>query len=64
MRNVADNPIDRAAVYMIFRPYYIGRDSIRMKIYVNPALMEERGELVFAAETWSVVPALAGEVAT
>jgi hypothetical protein len=48
---------------MIFRPYYLGRDPMQMKIYVNPALMQERGELVFAVETWSVVPALA-EVAT
>ncbi|KAL2866124.1 uncharacterized protein BJX67DRAFT_372785 [Aspergillus lucknowensis] len=62
MRNIASQPADRTAVYMIFRPYYLGCNSMRMKIYVNPALMEERGELVFTVETWSVVPRLAGEV--
>ena len=27
-----------------------------MKIYVDPNVMRQRGELAFTAETWSIVP--------
>lgn len=60
MRDVAPTPADRAKVYVILRPYNLGLDSARMKIYVNPGLMEQSGELVFTAGAWSVVPGLAG----
>ncbi|KAL4796623.1 hypothetical protein BDV19DRAFT_398235 [Aspergillus venezuelensis] len=43
-------------LYVIIRVYNLGRDDVRMKIYVNPGSMRERGELLFTAETWSVLP--------
>ncbi|KAL4968127.1 uncharacterized protein BDV14DRAFT_206779 [Aspergillus stella-maris] len=45
-----------ARLYIIFRVYNLGRDDVRMQIYVNPGLMRERGELLFTAGTWSVLP--------
>ncbi|KAF4212811.1 hypothetical protein CNMCM5878_000675 [Aspergillus fumigatiaffinis] len=56
MRHVDTDPDNQASVYVIFRVYNLGRDSVGMKVYVNPGLMEARGELVFTTETWSVVP--------
>ncbi|GFF57726.1 hypothetical protein IFM61392_07789 [Aspergillus lentulus] len=56
MRPVDTDPDNQASVYVIFRVYNLGRDSVGMKVYVNPGLMEARGELVFMTETWSVVP--------
>jgi hypothetical protein len=56
MRPVDTDPDNQASVYVIFRVYNLGRDSVGMKVYVNPGLMEARGELVFTTETWSVVP--------
>lgn len=34
----------------------MGKDSIEMKIYVDPELMRTRNELQFHAERWRVVP--------
>ncbi|KAL2828008.1 hypothetical protein BDW59DRAFT_178954 [Aspergillus cavernicola] len=56
MSHVNPNPGGQASVYVIFRVYNLGRDSTAMKVYVNPGLMEEKGELVFTTDKWSVVP--------
>ncbi|KAL4924172.1 uncharacterized protein BDV17DRAFT_301281 [Aspergillus undulatus] len=58
MQTMADadyNP-DHDCVYVIFRVYNLGRRDVGMKVYVNPGLMKERGELLFGADTWTVEP--------
>jgi hypothetical protein len=45
----------KAEVYIIFRVFKLG-DEIDMRLYVDPFGMEERGELRFVAESYSVVP--------
>lgn len=44
-------------IYVIFRVFHVGKESIDMKIYVDPEAMRTRNELKFTAETWSIVPA-------
>lgn len=44
-------------VYVIFRVYNLGQQGMRVKVYVDPEVMRVRGELLFTAEGWSVVPA-------
>ncbi|KAI9372834.1 hypothetical protein BJX61DRAFT_542344 [Aspergillus egyptiacus] len=44
-------------VYVVFRVFNLGRDSVGVKVYVDPESMRERRELLFTAETWSVTPA-------
>ncbi|KAE8338025.1 hypothetical protein BDV24DRAFT_177138 [Aspergillus arachidicola] len=47
---------DLDAIYIIFRVFNIGTDSVGMKVYVDPERMRRRRHLVFTAETWSIVP--------
>ncbi|KAB8212048.1 hypothetical protein BDV34DRAFT_219262 [Aspergillus parasiticus] len=49
---------DLDAIYIIFRVFNIGTDSVGMKVYVDPERMRRRRHLVFTAETWSIVPGL------
>lgn len=43
-------------VYVIFRVYNLGQDSVGLKILLDPEDMRQRGELAFTPKTWSVVP--------
>ena len=45
-----------AEVYIILRVFNLDRDKIDMRLYVDPAGMEERDELQFTSESYSVVP--------
>jgi hypothetical protein len=45
-----------AEVYIILRVFNLSKDNIDMRLYVDPAGMEERGELSFTSESYSVVP--------
>lgn len=49
----SENP-DKA--YVIFRVFRLDKDSVDLKIYVDPEVRRQRMELSFTAETWSVVP--------
>jgi len=42
-------------IYVIFRVFNLGNDSIGLKVLVDPESIRQRGELAFTAETWSVV---------
>jgi hypothetical protein len=42
-------------IYVIFRVFNLGNDSIGLKILVDPESLRQRGELAFTAVTWSVV---------
>lgn len=44
-------------IYVIFRVYNLGRDSLNVKLYVDPwahRRQGNRGTLVFAEHTWTV----------
>ncbi|KAK0103682.1 hypothetical protein ONS95_005692 [Cadophora gregata] len=43
-----------ADVYVIFRVYHLTRDSIDVKIYVDPEAHRRNNNLVFDAQSWSV----------
>jgi hypothetical protein len=43
-------------IYVILRVFKLDKDGIDMKAYLDPAGMEEREELIFRAESYSVVP--------
>ncbi|KAH8698523.1 hypothetical protein BGW36DRAFT_376264 [Talaromyces proteolyticus] len=44
------------SIYVIFRVFDVGKDSMEMKVYVDPETMRERAELLFTAKTWSILP--------
>jgi hypothetical protein len=43
-------------VYIILRVFNLGKNNVDMRLYVDPAGMEDKGELEFTSESWSVVP--------
>lgn len=43
-------------IYVVFRVYNLGRDSMSLRIYMDPEQLRLNEELDFTAETWSVVP--------
>ena len=42
-------------IYIIFRVFNLGGDSIGLKLLVDPESMRRRNELTFTAQTWSIV---------
>ncbi|KAK4077822.1 uncharacterized protein Triagg1_3516 [Trichoderma aggressivum f. europaeum] len=44
------------SVYIIMRVFNVGNGNIGLRVYVDPAELEAEKELLFTAETWSVVP--------
>lgn len=44
------------SMYVIFRVFNMTKDSIGVRIYVNPDQMREEEELVFKVDAWSVTP--------
>lgn len=44
------------SIYAIFRVYWLGQDSLGLKIYLDPESLRLSGQLKFKAESWSVVP--------
>ncbi|PNP47993.1 hypothetical protein THARTR1_10412 [Trichoderma harzianum] len=51
-----DNRGKEDSVYIIMRVFNVGNGNIGLRLYVDPAELEAREELLFTAETWSVVP--------
>jgi hypothetical protein len=44
-----------AEVYIILRVFNLDKDTIDMRLYVDPKGIEERGDLVFTPESYSVL---------
>lgn len=44
-------------VYVIFRVYNLGLDSIGVRVLVDPEGMRQRNEVSFTADSWSVTTA-------
>ena len=57
LSNRASGSIDQDCIYVIFRVFDLYKDSIDMRVYMDPDIMRQRGDLIFTAESWSVVPA-------
>ncbi|KAL7954137.1 hypothetical protein V8C34DRAFT_320194 [Trichoderma compactum] len=51
-----DNRGNEDSIYIIMRVFNVGNGNIGLRLYVDPAELEAREELLFTAETWSVVP--------
>lgn len=45
-------------IYIIFRVYNLRRDSLNVKVYVDPEAHRRQGNLEFAQHTWTVRPAM------
>ncbi|KAF8859481.1 hypothetical protein BDZ45DRAFT_673240 [Acephala macrosclerotiorum] len=45
-------------IYVVFRVYNLGRDSLNVKIYVDPEAHRRQGSLEFAQHTWTVMPVI------
>lgn len=43
-----------AEVYIIFRVYHLTKDSIDVRIYVDPEADRRSNNLVFDAQSWAV----------
>ncbi|OXV09681.1 hypothetical protein Egran_02556, partial [Elaphomyces granulatus] len=43
-------------IYVVFRVFNLGRESIDMRLYVDPDVMRARRKLLFTAESWTIVP--------
>jgi hypothetical protein len=44
-------------VYIIFRVFNLDKDTIDMRLYVDPKGIEDGGVLAFTPESYSVLPA-------
>ena len=44
------------AIYALFRVFSLGRSSMGLKIYIDPAEQKRLGKLAFTSEKYSVIP--------
>lgn len=51
-------PSDRPAtdIYIILPVFNLGKDDMGMRLYVDPAMMKDNGELIFEPESYTVIP--------
>lgn len=47
---------NQTAIYALFRVFRLGRSSMGLKIYVDPAEQKRIGKLAFTSEKYVVVP--------
>ena len=43
-------------IYVVFRVFNLGQEPIGMRLYVDPDVIRARRELLFTAESWTIVP--------
>jgi hypothetical protein len=46
-------------IYVIFRVYYLGKEGMGLKIYVDPEGLRQEQRLIFSPESYSVYPSVA-----
>lgn len=56
MQNSTLAPWNGMDLYIIFRVYNLGQDSMGLQIYLDPERLRRRGKLEFTGERWSVTP--------
>jgi hypothetical protein len=47
---------NQTTIYALFRVFSLGRSSMGLKIYIDPAEQKRVGKLAFTAEKYAVVP--------
>ncbi len=47
---------NQSAVYALFRVFGLGRNSMGLKIYIDPAEQRRLGKLAFTSEEYFVTP--------
>lgn len=55
--NGASGSINQGRIYVVCRVFNLYKDSIGVQVYMDPDVMRRRGDLIFAADGWTVVPA-------
>jgi hypothetical protein len=55
--NGPDEDQNQTTIYALFRVFSLGRSSMGLKIYIDPAEQKRVGKLLFTAEKYAVVPA-------
>jgi len=61
MQNMSNGEFGREhpdCIYVVFRIFNLGQESIDMRVYVDPDVMRAKRKLSFIAESWSVVPGI------
>ena len=48
---------DSPEVYVVLRVFNLGKDTVDMRVYVDPKRIEDEGGLIFTPESYSVIPA-------
>ncbi len=59
MENITNGPQvngNQSAVYALFRVYVLGRSSMGLKIYVDPAEQKRLGKLAFTSDKCFIIP--------
>jgi hypothetical protein len=54
--NGPDEDQNQTTIYALFRVFGLGRSSMGLKIYIDPAEQRRAGRLLFTAEKYAVVP--------
>jgi len=60
MRSMKLSDVASAEIYIILRVFNLNNDKIDMQLYVDPAGMEDRNELEFIPDSYTVVPRARG----
>ncbi len=55
----ADAVSSRENVYLVFRVFDLGKDTMGFRIYIDPEKHRRKGTLGFSSEKWTVAPGLA-----
>jgi hypothetical protein len=58
MRTDRNVELEEPEIYVVFRVYYLGKESMGLKIYVDPESLRQEERLIFSPESYSVYPSL------
>ncbi|KAG2027473.1 hypothetical protein GB937_001217 [Aspergillus fischeri] len=50
--------LEEPEIYVVFRVYYLGYESMGLKVYVDPERLRQEQSLIFSPESYSVYPSL------
>jgi hypothetical protein len=52
----AQSPVAESKIYVIFRVFDLGKDTMNLRIYIDPESLRLQDRLRFAPESYNVVP--------
>ncbi|KAH1631885.1 hypothetical protein KXV25_001395 [Aspergillus fumigatus] len=50
--------LEEPEIYVVFRVYYLGKENMGLKVYVDPERLRQEERLIFSPESYSVYPSL------